>query len=263
MIPVYNCENYIFDALESIKNQTFSDFECIVVNDGSTDDSSRIIKDFVLKDKRFKFIDNGKNMGIVYTLNRGLKSARGKYIARMDADDISVTNRFERQVNYMENNPDVIVLGTGLSYISAKGRELGVYRPPPDNTSLLYQTPIFHATVLIRKNILDSSNIVYREMFNCAEDYCFWLELSNYGKFHSLNENLYLYRNHTSATRFSKLKQVLKSTLKVKLYGVFILRIKPSFRDIFRFIMELVLLAIPSKIVVKIYLKRLRRQSRI
>src|SRR5690606_28917246 len=104
-MPVYNSEQYIREALESILNQTYQNLDILLVDDGSTDRSVEIIKSY--QDTRIRLIQNEKNMGIPYTRNVGLKEAKGKYIAIMDSDDIAVSNRIERQIQYLETNPHI------------------------------------------------------------------------------------------------------------------------------------------------------------
>lgn len=108
-MPVYNAQEYIREAIDSILNQTFSDFEFIIINDGSTDNSVEIIKNY--NDPRIVLVDNTENKGLVSVLNQGLQLAQGEYIARMDADDISLPNRFMEQVNYLDKHPQVGILG--------------------------------------------------------------------------------------------------------------------------------------------------------
>ena len=119
-MAVYNVENFIKDSLESILNQTYKNFEFLIVNDASTDHSSEILQLYEKKDKRIRVIHNKHNMGIPYTRNIGLKEANGKYIAIMDADDIALPFRIEKQVLFMENNPEIDVLGTDYEVIGGK-----------------------------------------------------------------------------------------------------------------------------------------------
>ena len=118
VMPAYNAEKYIGEAIESILNQTFKDFEFIIINDGSVDHTKEIIREY--NDPRIVLLENDKNRGIVLSLNKGLDAATGKYIARMDADDIALKNRFERQVEYLDEHKDIGVLGTGICTFGEK-----------------------------------------------------------------------------------------------------------------------------------------------
>ncbi|MDD4353774.1 MAG: glycosyltransferase family A protein, partial [Candidatus Nanoarchaeia archaeon] len=125
IMSAYNTERYIAEAIESILNQTFKDFEFIIIDDGSTDDSLKIIKRYVKKDRRIKLIHNKKNIGLTKSLNKGLKIAKGQYIARMDADDISLPQRFQIQYDFLEKNKDIFLIGTTAFLIDDKGDRLG------------------------------------------------------------------------------------------------------------------------------------------
>ena len=109
LMPVYNCEKYLRESIESILNQTFKDFEFLIINDGSSDKSAEIVESY--NDNRINFVQNEKNIGLAASLNRGLDIAKGEYIARMDADDISLPERLEKQVRFMETNPQIGICG--------------------------------------------------------------------------------------------------------------------------------------------------------
>ena len=120
ILPAYNADRYLTEAIKSILAQTYSNFELIILNDGSTDHTEQIILGFT--DSRILYIDNHQNLGIVATLNKGLSVAQGEYIARMDADDISTAVRFEHQINYLETHPAVGVLGSAIQIIDRRGK---------------------------------------------------------------------------------------------------------------------------------------------
>ena len=117
IMPVYNAEKYLEESIESILNQSFKDFELLVINDGSTDLSSRILDKYKLKDQRIRIINNEGNKGLPYTRDRGLKLAKGKYIALIDADDVSYKNRLEEQVNYLDFNKEIDIVSSNFDFI--------------------------------------------------------------------------------------------------------------------------------------------------
>jgi glycosyltransferase involved in cell wall biosynthesis len=144
LMSVYNGEKYLKEAVDSILNQTFSDFEFIVINDHSTDSTSEIL--FSYKDSRLKIIENDENIGITKSLNKGLRLVSGKYTARMDADDISFNNRLEKQLQYLEDNPDVGVLGT-MAISNGKYLKYKINLPSKDyliKWQLFFSNPIIH-----------------------------------------------------------------------------------------------------------------------
>lgn len=191
LMPVYNAEKYISEAIQSILNQTFRDFEFLIINDGSTDSSVEIIESF--KDERIRLVHNEKNMNLVPTLNRGLELAQGEYVARMDADDISYPTRLEKQVEYMDKNPEIGICGTWIEFFDA-GK--GIQKYPVEHelikASILFFNPMAHPTVMMRKAILNENNLRYSR--NLSEDYDLWGRASFLVKLHNLPEVLLNYR---------------------------------------------------------------------
>lgn len=196
LMPVYNGEKYIGEAIESILNQTFTDFEFLIINDGSTDSSVEIISS--CKDPRVRLVHNAKNLGLVKTLNIGLKLSQGKYIARMDCDDISLPGRLAKQVAFMDAHPDVCICGTWIRTISATTGDIWDY-PCDDPTircSLIFGSVISHPSVTIRKEGLEKHQLFYDERYIHVEDYEMWVRCSRYVKFANIPEALLQYRRH-------------------------------------------------------------------
>jgi len=175
VIPVYNAGKYLEVAISSILTQSFQDFELLIINDGSTDNSQDIIDRFLVNSK-VRGINNGKNLGLIATLNIGIGHARGRFIARMDADDICLPGRFTKQVAFMKENKDVAL--TGGSVICFFGDyDLNQYFPlNPDavKAEALFNCPFSHPTVMIRRGFLLKHNLRYEEAFKYAEDYALW-----------------------------------------------------------------------------------------
>ena len=175
VMAVYNCENFIKLALESILNQSFTDFEFIIINDGSTDKSLDIINSFT--DDRIK-VFNQENHGLAYSLNLGISMAKGKYIARMDADDISLPERFQMQYNYMEKNTNVDVLGGAMLYIDKSSNYLGRSFSVISRANIKYyllnlDNVISHPTVFIRSSSIEKYGKYCSSLF-AKEDYHLW-----------------------------------------------------------------------------------------
>ncbi len=205
VMPAYNAEKYIGEAIDSILNQTFSDFEFIIINDGSTDRTKEIILEY--DDPRIVFLENEKNCGIVTTLNKGLDRARGEYIARMDADDISLPNRFEKQVQYMDKHREIGVLGSGIMKFGDEiidEKRVFSQKPNKLKAELLFTTCIAHPTVMMRKAILDEFQIRYEIGFAGAEDFLMWWRLAQKTNIASLSDILLNYRIHKSQVSFYK-----------------------------------------------------------
>jgi len=195
VMSVYNGEAYLAEALDSIFAQTFSDWELIVVDDGSTDTSGEILDAY--SDSRLVQIRNERNIGQTRSLNRGLKIARGEFIARQDADDVSHPERFRRQIKFMESRPDIGLLGTSYDIIDQRGQILEMIQPPTVDQELrehLESGNIFcHGSIMIRRDCLDLVG-GYNVQFLVAQDYDLWLRLSEHSRLANLEEHLYQYR---------------------------------------------------------------------
>lgn len=197
IMAVYNGEKYLVESIESIINQTFQDFEFIIIEDGSNDDSLRIIKEYQNKDNRIRIIKNKENIGLPASLNRGLKIAKGKYIARQDADDISLSNRLEVQCNYMEDNPEIDILGSDNFYIDIEGNifyERSIDEFDVKHLLLSEKTLFPHGTAFIRRSVFDDVGF-YNESFIYTQDREYWMRsyIKN-KKIYRLSKFLYKYR---------------------------------------------------------------------
>jgi glycosyltransferase involved in cell wall biosynthesis len=197
VMPAYNAEKYISEAIESILNQTFTDFEFIIINDGSTDKTKEIINSYT--DYRIHYLENESNLGIVATLNKGLEYASGEYIARMDADDISLSNRFEKQVSIMDTDSTIGALGTGTRIFgqNVETREThSTLNSDKLKAELMFSTCMCHPSVMIRKSVLDENNFHYKEEFKGAEDYELWWQIATVSRILTIPDVLHCYRIH-------------------------------------------------------------------
>lgn len=198
IMPVYNTEKFVPMSIDSILNQTYTQFEFVIIDDGSKDSSWQIVQTYAEQDSRIVALQNEENLGIVQTLNRGLSIANGKYIVRMDADDISPLDRLEKQVAYMEQNPTVGVLGTNITYIDEDDQPYhqGKLKHELEESvsfiqwSLLWRCAIYHPTVMIRKSILDETGYLYKENFKYAEDYDLWTRMMHHTEIARLHDTI-------------------------------------------------------------------------
>lgn len=214
IMPVYNTdEKYLREAIESILNQTFEDFEFIIFNDGSSNNAQDVILSY--KDSRIIYVKNEQNLGLIKTLNKGLDLSNGEYIARMDSDDVSLSQRFEKQVEFLDKNTDIHVLGTWFKYL-VNGRLID--SPIEDKAikecMLVNSNCIGHPTVMLRKSMIQSFNTKYDENHPYVEDYALWLSLINKFidkiKFANFPEVLLDYRIHkNSVCQANVIKQSL------------------------------------------------------
>lgn len=210
-MPVYNCEKYLAKAIESILSQTFTDFEFLIVNDGSTDGSLGIIEDYANRDRRIKPVSRA-NTGLLVALNEMLGRARGEYIARMDADDVALPERFERQVNYLDDHPECVLVGSRVLIIDPDGdplREMGdalTHEEIDDALMSARGQMIYHPSVMFRRQVvLDLGG--YRPKYDLTEDLDLFLRLAEVGRIINLAEPLLQYREHLHKIGYRRIEQ--------------------------------------------------------
>lgn len=213
LMPAFNAEKYLKEAIDSILSQTFTDFEFLIIDDGSTDHTVKIVSEY--DDPRIKLVLNKKNEGLVYTLNKGLDIAQGKYIARMDADDIALPNRLSKQYDYMEQS--------GIDVISCAFSLMGTPHEihfPTDNDGIkvrfLECSSIVHPGVLMRLDSLQKHKLQYNSDYKHAEDYQLWTKCAERGlQFGNLDEVLLIYRQHTDqvSTINSRTQELLQNRI--------------------------------------------------
>jgi glycosyltransferase involved in cell wall biosynthesis len=196
ILPVFNGEKYIREAIESILTQSFYDFELIILNDGSTDHSDEIISSF--SDSRIVFIRSHQNIGLIATLNQGIQAARGTYLARMDADDISLPHRLQAQVDFLDMHPEIGVVGGGYLPIDSDGLPVSAPKfwpeyPVTTKWLLLVCNPVCHPSTMIRSDLIRQVG-GYQIGFSHAEDYELWTRLALHTGICSIQDTLLLYR---------------------------------------------------------------------
>jgi len=197
LLPIYNAEAFLREAVESILAQSFTNIELLAINDGSTDHSREILTSF--SDSRLKIIDNDSNRGLIYTLNRGIELAEGEFIARMDADDISLNNRIEKQVNFLNTHPKIALLGSWAEYVDQAGRIILLREVPVENK--IIQGKLLEVCCFIHPSVMFRTSVVrglcgYRQDALHAEDYDLWLRISENHEVDNLPEPLIRYRIH-------------------------------------------------------------------
>jgi Glycosyl transferase family 2 len=196
ILPVYNCKEYLSAAIKSVVNQTFADFELIIIDDGSTDDSPSVLD--TISDRRIRFYRQG-NQGLASTLNRGISLSRGVYIARQDQDDISDPRRLALQVAYMEAHPECVLLGAWAQIMEVDQLARRFHRHPVEDATLRYQllfnNPFVHSSVMLRHSaLLKVGGYTTDPERQPPEDYELWSRLSRIGSIANLGEVLLTYR---------------------------------------------------------------------
>lgn len=210
LMPVYNGEKYLSEAIESILQQTFTDYELLIINDGSNDRTVQIIEKYV--DPRIRLIHNQENLGLISSLNKGLDLAQGQYIARMDCDDVCHPERLRKQVEFMDAHPEIGVCGTWVELI---GEKSGVWRYPIDHdeirASLILESVLAHPSVIIRKSKFKEYKLYYDPAYMHAEDFELWHRCSDHFLLANLPEVLLKYRITASSTSRSNRDKQLES----------------------------------------------------
>lgn len=196
-MAAYNAEAFLAEAIDSIIAQTYAHFEFIIINDGSKDKTEQIILSYT--DKRIKYIKNEINLGLIVSLNKGLENAKGDLIARMDADDVAMENRFSEQIKAFEKNPESVAIGSDYYVMSQKKLSTHTNKNDSDylKAVLLFSPCFCHPSVMMR-NIYKNSNLLYKKEYVHAEDYKLWTDLIGFGEFHNVNEPLLKYRSHST-----------------------------------------------------------------
>ena len=214
VMPVYNNEKYLDDSIRSILNQTYSNFEFIIINDGSTDGSLAIINSYLKKDDRIILI-NKENTGISQSLNEGIKISKGKYIARMDGDDISASSRLFEQLNLMEHNSEIGVCSTSALIFNEDKKIINcTFHPKLDyqiKCMLLFNSSRVHPAAMIRKNILYKRDFIYAETFINSQDYELWNTLARHTKFYNIQSPLYFIRKNYQSISSKADENILKN----------------------------------------------------
>jgi len=219
IMPVYNTELFLDKAIKSILEQSFKNFEFIIINDGSTDASLEIIQRYKKIDNRIILI-NRENKGLIHSLNEGIENSKGEYIARMDADDISFPNRFEEQIKLIKkDNADIC--GSHFFIINEEDEFIDTFIVPLKKRNFLnylcITTPFAHPSVMLKKSFLTQNNIQYGQtIYQNAEDYALWVQFWNLGaKFTNVNAFLFKYRDVKQSLSSEKQKQIVREKRKI------------------------------------------------
>ncbi len=214
IMAVYNEETTVALAIESVIAQTYNDWELIIINDCSTDRTPEITGQYAVTYDKIRVLANKQNIGLAASLNKGIKEAQGKYIVRMDSDDYSHLERFEKQVTFMKANPDVDVLGTGAELIDENGKTITCINLPETHDEIAAtihkMSPFFHPSVIIRKEFLDRSGGYNNRLRNC-QDFDLWSRMFRQSTYHNLQEPLIRYQTKS-----------YKRPLKTILYSLYV-----------------------------------------
>lgn len=238
LIPLYNAEKYIGDTLQSVLHQTYQNFEVIIVDDSSTDNSLEIVKSY--KDKRMKIICNESNRGIAYTRNIGLSYCDGKYIALLDDDDIAINTRLEKQVSFLESHNDYDAVGGNAQWIDADGKMIrDTIEVVTDFRSirmfLLFRNIFNNSEMTFRRTVIEENSMKYKNNCFGLEDFLFWIQFSKIGKMSNIPDLVLLKRvhkkNETAHMKNEKMKERKEKFLELQIYSLMLDGFKLEQRD--------------------------------
>jgi glycosyltransferase involved in cell wall biosynthesis len=219
VMSVYNGEKYLRAAVDSVLRQSFQDFEFIIINDGSTDRSSEILAAFVAEDSRIRIIE-APNQGLTKSLNLGLTYCHGRYVARMDADDVSLPDRFAKQVAFLDKSNETVAIGTAVELIDEDDESLGVWERPTTHEAVEKKHlrglsgQIIHPSAMLRAKTLKEIG-GYREDLSAAQDYDLFLRLAEIGRIGNLSEVLLRYRLHLGGVSFTKSEEQYETVCRI------------------------------------------------
>lgn len=213
LIPCYNVEKYVIESITSILNQTYSNLEIIAINDCSTDTTGEKLEYLSKLDSRIKVFNNESNLKLISTLNKGIHLCNGEYIARMDADDISLPTRIEKQVQYLSEKPDYDIVSTQFYTFRTGKKKKNLYKNPTLyeelQAYLLFKSGICHPASMIRKTLFTEKGLIFEHQYLHVEDYALWSKSLYCTKLGNINEPLLLYRVHESqVSSLNELKQI-------------------------------------------------------
>jgi len=248
VLPVWNGAQFLGDALASLRTQSLGDFEVIVIDDGSDDVTPEIIRNEASGDHRISLITNIRRSGMGHVFNQGIRAAKGEYIARMDADDIAHPDRFARQVDFLDSNRDVGVVGSQILLIDACGASLGIRRYPVGDNDLrramARYSPFAHPATMYRRRLVTDLG-GYDSRWAPAEDLDLWIRMSRLGELANHPDTLLSYRLHGgSVTSRQGVRMQFQST-RVRINGVRHHGLRMSFLDLFLALAQLCVTPLP------------------
>jgi len=256
IIPVKNAGKFVGLAVQSIIDQTYKNWEMIVVDDGSTDETGKILKRFAKKDPRITVITHKESKGIGASLNLALTKAKGKFIARMDGDDISLPNRLATQVAFLQKNPQTVAVGGQAEMIDGVG-EIFAYKHFPTNQKtlremIMWMVPIQHPIMMARASAYKKCR--YDESYKTAEDVEMFMQLLQYGEFGNVPEVVYQYRKADTSNGYHNLKQTFYLTILGRWQGIVKHGYRPSVKGVLLSLMQLLIVSLlPAKLIVRLY----------
>jgi len=251
VVPVKNSSLFLEECLDSLKKQTYKNWELIAVDNNSTDISWEILKKFAKKDKRIKVYQVKKSDGVSATVNFAISKAKGDLIARMDADDVAFPNRLEKQSKFLQRHPKVVSVGGQCTLIDEEGKKIGTKNFPTDFDSIkkmiFWQIPLQQPTIMINKALLPNRFPWYDESFEVAEEIDLLFKLFSLGEVRNLKDYVLKYRIHNKNISLKNPKKTFYLTLKSRIKGVFKYGYLPSMKGLVFSLLQVSLVSLLPK----------------
>lgn len=258
VMPVHNGGKFVAEAISSVLNQTYINWELVIVDDASTDETKKILRKFVELDERIVIVKHSINQGIAKSLNDGIKQSKGQYVARMDSDDAMMPNRLMVQVSFMQSRPNVVVCGTDMEEIDDSGIIIGHRHVPSSNKKICemmwYAMGLQHPTMMFNRLLIPSDFSWYRSI-RYVEDLDLIFRLLKYGKVANVVQNLYQYRIHGQNESLKHMRATYLAALKVRWKALLFEGYRPNVKTVLLQVMSLVVLVLPPNWVWFLYKK--------
>lgn len=258
VMPVYNAAEYLHESIKSILNQTYQNFEFIIVDDASSDKTWQILKTYARKSKKIKLFRNKRNLGVSEAVKKAIDQADGEYIARMDADDIALPSRFEKQIDYLESHPKTVAVGGQCILINKFGQDIGTKTFPTKNEDVYKYIfefiPLQQPTLMIARKKLPKNFEFYRDGMNTAEEVELIFKLFACGKVENLPDTLLKYRLHDNNTSLKDIKETFLLTLISRVKAIYKYKYKPTVTGVFvTFAQAMVIFLFPKRMSLFFY----------
>jgi glycosyltransferase involved in cell wall biosynthesis len=258
VIPAYNVGEFLRQCLESILNQSFDDFEIVVVDDASTDDSLNILQEYARQDTRLRVLKNERNMGVSATTNQAIRAARSQYVARMDADDLMCQDRLQKQLDFLEKNPDHVLVGGQVRMINQDGETIRYKKFPIHHDEIIsiifLGMPAQQGAIMVNTARLPHDFVWYREGIKTAEEIELFFKLLKYGKFANLRETVIDYRERANSLSLEDPKETFRLTCLARKRGIKEYGFKPSLMDYMLWQLQIVAVALlPKKMMYPVW----------
>jgi len=258
IMPVYNAGNFLMEAVESLQGQTYKNWELITIDDCSSDNSLEILKFFAKKDKRIRVFQNKKRKGPSATANYALSKVKGNYIARMDADDVCLFNRLEKQLRFLQKHQEVVAVGGQCDLIDKDGNKIGEKRFPTDSDRvekmIFSSIPLQQPTLMVNCKLLPNKFTWYNSRSDVAEEVELLFKLFKYGKVRNLADIVLQYRLHGENTSLKEPKKTFFLTLKTRFMAIYKYSYRPTFMGLITSLVQLVVVGLlPKNLIYPVY----------